>query len=259
MAFKMQAPWKNPRSENLWFRRRVPANLVAFMGGKREVKATLGYAKQQLKVTKNVATEVTVRVKKKRKQREKGFTEEEATLILRATFAPPPPGMSEEHAKARRWVPWICAYTGARVNEITQLLPSDFKTKKGIRYIRIDAEAAKTGEYREVPLHQHLIDQGLIDYMESRGERPLFYDPGRTRGGRENGRHFRKTGERLADWIRSAEVGVTDERVKPNHGWRHRFSSVARGHAHRHPKYHSRTCGRQNRVRLPRRVDRGCP
>ncbi|OCX29100.1 hypothetical protein QU42_19375 [Bradyrhizobium sp. UASWS1016] len=192
------------------------------------VKATLNYAKQQRKLPQNVASEVTVRVKKKKKQREKGFTEEEALRILKATLLPPPPNMSEEHAKARRWVPWICAYTGARVNEITQLLPSDFKTRNGIDYIRIDADAAKTGEYREVPLHDDLKAQGLIDYKNSRKGRPLFYDPGRSRGGRDAGRHFRKTGERLCAWIRSKEVGVTDERVAPNHGWRHRFSSVAR-------------------------------
>jgi hypothetical protein len=40
-------------------------------------------------------------------------------------------------------------------------------------------------------------------------------------------KHFRKTGERLAEWIRSDEVGVTDDNVAPNHGWRHRFSSLA--------------------------------
>src|ERR1700737_2277427 len=39
----MQAPWKNPRSENLWFRRRVPSNLVGYMG-KREIKFSLGTA-----------------------------------------------------------------------------------------------------------------------------------------------------------------------------------------------------------------------
>jgi hypothetical protein len=33
----MLTPWKNPRSENLWFRRRVPPKLVAFMG-RTEVK-----------------------------------------------------------------------------------------------------------------------------------------------------------------------------------------------------------------------------
>jgi hypothetical protein len=43
----MQSPWKNPRSENLWFRRRVPANLVAFMG-KRKIKFSLGTADPEL-------------------------------------------------------------------------------------------------------------------------------------------------------------------------------------------------------------------
>jgi integrase len=190
-------------------------------------KATLNYAVQQLAVPKNVAKGVTVRVKKRKKQREKGFSEEEALAILKATGLPPPRGMSAEHAAARRWVPWICAYTGARVNEITQLLPSDFRIKKGIRYIRIDAEAAKTGDYREVPLHDHLVEQGLLEFVAERRKRPLFYDPARTRGGKDAGRHFRKTAERLAEWIRR-DVGVMDKGVAPNHGWRHRFSSMAR-------------------------------
>jgi integrase len=192
------------------------------------IKATLNFAVQQMEIPANVAKGVSVRIKKKKKQREKGFTEDEAVAILKATFAPPPRGLSQEYASARRWVPWICAYTGARVNEITQLLPSDFKVKKGVHYIRIDADAAKTGDYREVPLHDHLIEQGLLAYAESCKERPLFYNPDRTRGGKDNGKHFRKAGERLADWIRSEEVGVTDEKVAPNHGWRHRFSSLAR-------------------------------
>jgi hypothetical protein len=86
-----------------------------------------------------------------------------------------------------------------------KLKPSDFKIKKGIDYIRIDAEAAKMGEYREVPLHNHLIAEGLLTYKDSRKGRPLFYDPGRSRGGKEAGRHFRKAGEHLARWIRSEE------------------------------------------------------
>lgn len=192
------------------------------------VKATLNYAKEQRKLSENVAAGVSVRARKKKKQREKGFTEDEAAAILNGTFAPAPRGLSREYVAARRWVPWICAYTGARVNEITQLLPSDFKIKKGIHYIRVDADAAKTGDYREVPLHDHLIEEGLLAFVESCKGRPLFYNPDRSRGGREAGRHFRKTGERLAEWIRSEEIGVIDERVAPNHGWRHRFSSLAR-------------------------------
>jgi integrase len=192
------------------------------------VKATLNYAVQQSELPSNVARGASVRVKKKKKQRENGFTEEEALAILRATRYPPPRALSLENAAARRWVPWICAYTGARVNEVTQLVPSDFRNKKEIPYVRIDAEASKTGNYREVPLHDDLVEQGLLDYVASRGRRPLFYDPKRSRGGQDAGKHFRKVGERLAEWIRSEKVGVTDQKVAPNHGWRHRFSSMAR-------------------------------
>ncbi|KWV60498.1 hypothetical protein AS156_29415 [Bradyrhizobium macuxiense] len=79
-----------------------------------------------------------------------------------------------------------------------------------------------------MPLHEDLKRQGLLKYKESRNGRPPFYDPGRSRGGRDAGKHCRKTGERLGAWIGSEEVGVTDEKVAPNHGWRHRFSSLAR-------------------------------
>src|ERR1700682_5525945 len=41
MAMRMITPWKNPRSENLWFRRRVPAEVVPFMG-RRGIKFSLG-------------------------------------------------------------------------------------------------------------------------------------------------------------------------------------------------------------------------
>jgi integrase len=192
------------------------------------LKATLNYAVQQQDLTQNVAKGVTVRVKKKKKQREKGFTEDEAIKILKATFLPSPRNLSPENAAARRWVPWICAYTGARVNEVTQLWPSDIKVLKGINVVRFDADATKTGDYREVPLHDDLIDQDFLKYAASRGKKPLFYEPDRSRGGKSVGGHFRKAGERLAEWIRSDAVGVTDENVAPNHGWRHRFSSLAR-------------------------------
>lgn len=192
------------------------------------IKTVLSFAVEQQSLKTNVAKGVTVRGKKKQKNREKGFTHEEAIIILRATQVPPPRALSAEYAAARRWVPWICAYTGARVNEITQLLPSHLLTISGVRVLRIEAEASKMGEYRHVPIHDDLVDQGLLDYIASRGNRPLFYDPSRSRGGQDAGRHFRKAGERLAEWIRSDAVGVTDEDVAPNHGWRHRFSSMAR-------------------------------
>jgi len=35
-----------------------------------------------------------------------------------------------------------------------------------------------------VPLHDDLIDQGFLEYVASRGKKPLFYEPGRSRGGK---------------------------------------------------------------------------
>jgi integrase len=84
-------------------------------------KATLEYALGQDWIKTNPAASIKVRVNKAPK-REKELTIAEATTILKATPAKPPAGMSLEMAAARRWIPWICAYTGARVNEITHAL-----------------------------------------------------------------------------------------------------------------------------------------
>lgn len=122
-------------------------------------------------------------------------------------------------------MPWTCAYTGARVNEITPLTSRDLVRRDGIWMIRIRGANNKSRTFREVPLHSHLIEQGLLDCAKSRGSRPPFYDPRRSRGGKDSNPHHKKVGERLAEWVRS--LGI-DEGVAPNHGWRHRFSSIAR-------------------------------
>ncbi|UVO30318.1 tyrosine-type recombinase/integrase [Bradyrhizobium arachidis] len=188
-------------------------------------KATLQFAVDQGQLAENVAKDVKVRVREAPQERDRGFDGKEAATILSATLSQPSEKISIEMAAARRWVPWIGAYTGARVNEITPLRRRDIVFRDGIWMIRIRAENAKTRKFREVPLHSHLIEQGLLDYANSRGTQPLFYDPRRSRGGKDSNPHHKKVGERLAEWVRT--LGI-DERVAPNHGWRHRFSSVSR-------------------------------
>jgi integrase len=188
-------------------------------------RAMLQYAVDQGRLAENPAAGVKVRVRQAPQERDKGFDGKEAETILSATLRKPSDKISVEMAAARRWVPWICAYTGARVNEITPLTGRDFVRRDGIWMIRIRAENNKTRKFREVPLHSHLIEQELLDCVKSRGARPLFYDPRRSRGGKDSNPHYKKVGERLAEWVRS--LGI-DERVAPNHGWRHRFSTVSR-------------------------------
>lgn len=201
------------------------ANLTVRDACLASVRATLGFGVDQGKLDANPAAGVRVRVRKAPREREKGFDAAEAAIILTATTRKSSSNAAEETVAARRWVPWICAYTGARVNEITPLTGRDFVTRDGIPMIRIRAQSSKTRAFREVPLCSHLIEQGLLTYAKSRGARPLFYDPIRGRGGKVSNPHFKKVGERLASWVRG--LGI-DARVAPNHGWRHRFTSVAR-------------------------------
>jgi len=191
------------------------------------LRATLAWAVEKRLITKNVAMNVKVRVPKKIKSRDRDFTQNEAQIILKSSRLPYP-SRSEFDRLARRWIPWLCAYTGARVNEISQLRGSDVEQLDGIWTIRITPEAGtvKNGEARHVPIHSHLIEQGFIPVAQAAGNMPIFYDVGRiTRPGIAN-RYYKKVGERLRDWIR-LEVGITDLNVQPNHGWRHTFKTRA--------------------------------
>ena len=71
-------------------------------------------------------------------------------------------------AAAIRWVPWVCAYTGARGGEITQLRAEDVKRhRQGFWTITITPEAGtvKTGQARTVPVHEHLVARGSIEFV----------------------------------------------------------------------------------------------
>jgi len=194
----------------------------------RPVKAMLEWSVQEGKLATNAADKVTVTVPRTITLRQKDFTAEEAKAILAATLQPPPARMTEGHRLARRWIPWLCAYSGARVGEFAQLRAEDVKEAGGIWYCNItpDAGTVKTGEAREVPLHAHLIEQGFLDIVKAKGTGPLFYDPGQQRVANEGNRHIDKIGERLGQWVRN-DVGITDKAIKPNHAWRHTFKTLA--------------------------------
>jgi hypothetical protein len=161
-------------------------------------------------------------------QRKKGFTLPQAETILTATLDGRSHLISEEMQAARRWLPWLCAYSGARVNELTSLYPADVKPDEetDIWCMIIKPSLEKTAQWRTVPIHSHVIEQGFLDYVEKRRRKgmPLFYDPSRSRGGKPGNPQFKKVGERIAEWVRGHGI----EKVVPNHGWRHRFKSVAR-------------------------------
>lgn len=196
------------------------------------LKAVFNYAVANRIVPANPATGITVKATKRVRVRQQGFTEAEAITILLATMTEPPSRTTPEFAAARRWVPWLCAYSGARVNELTQLRADDvFQVESGgekiwIMKISPEAGSVKSGAYRDVALHPHLVEQGFLKYVDTRRGKHLFYEPRRHRNGSAGNPQYKKVAERLAKWVR--EIGVDDPAVQPNHAWRHRFNSVCR-------------------------------
>ena len=192
-------------------------------------KSLLGWAEGEGKLPANVASGVTVKIPAKAKLREKAFTSDEARTILMATLAPVEGRLTAGHRLARRWVPWLMAYSGARVNELSQMRKEDVRQIEGIWAINItpDAGDVKAKEARLVPLHSHLIDQGFLTMLETMPDGPLFYDPALQRTPGEGNRHVKKVGERLAAWVKN-DLGIMG--VQPNHGWRHLFKTLATDH-----------------------------
>jgi integrase len=200
------------------------------------VRATCQNLVDELELDEKPATGIVVRGVEDGKEDDenKGFTDRDAATVLRATLASRSKHMSIEMAAAHRWVPWICAYSGARVNEITSLRPQDFVTKDGFYCISLRKEVTKTSKSRIIPLHLHLLEQGLEEYVESRRRigKPLFYDPARAQRDNPENPQYEKVADKLGDWVREMDV---DHDVWPNHGWRHRWKSQAR-HVYMHPE-----------------------
>ncbi|MGA2494755.1 MAG: DUF6538 domain-containing protein [Roseiarcus sp.] len=199
------------------------------------LKAVLNWGVDAGKLTSNAANGVKVRVASPERRREKGFTDEEASAILRAALhyrSPERPNPRNRErpkmAAAKKWAPWLCAHTGARIAEITQLRKEDLHFDGPIPYIRITPEAGsvKTGQYRDVPLHSQLLGLGFAEFVASCAGGALFYDAERDRAGTQH--PAKQVSGRLSVWVRS--LGLIPEDVDPNHGWRHRMKSVAREH-----------------------------
>jgi integrase len=182
-------------------------------------KAVFGWASENLKIDTNPAANVTVRVPKKTTLRERAFTADEVLTILRASLLPPSKKVWAHTARARRWLPWLCAYAGTRVGEVAQLRGEDVRLKNGHWFMHITPEAGpiKDKKARWVPLHEHLVEQGFLDMVKEVGEGPLFHQP------RCNPANI---ASEVAQWVRKA--GVTDQGVSPNHGWRHLWKTLAR-------------------------------
>jgi integrase len=159
---------------------------------------------------------------KKAKLREKCFSQGEAAALLSAALSVTPTKReASKTTAAKRWVLWLCAYSGARVREMIQLRKEDVRQEDGHWIIRLTPEAGdiKTDEFRDVPIHQHLIETGFIEFVRSAPTGHLFCDV--SKDGTING-PAEGVYSRLRAFTRSI---ITDKNVQPMHAWRYTFKT----------------------------------
>ncbi len=187
------------------------------------LKTVFGWAVRNKRLPSNPADGITIKLGRKRKLRSKGFTDAEASAILNAALSHAR-GREQPHTfAAKRWVPWLCAYTGARVGELAQLRKQDL-SKQGehwVIHITPEAGTVKTDAAREVVLHEHVVALGFPEFVAKAPPGHLFLKPSKKTGDVLG--PLQGVKNRLAEFAREV---VTDPNVAPNHGWRHRFKTV---------------------------------
>jgi integrase len=181
------------------------------------VRAILQWALDNHRLAENPAKRVVIDVKIKPAESKRSFSDAEAAVVLGAAL--------QEKDPVRHWVPWLCAYTGARVSEVCQLRAQDVIEEDGIWCLRFTPEAGSlknVNSERAAPLHPALIERGFLQFAKAAGSGPLFADLPPNRFGSRGGNGTKV----LSRWVRS--LGLTDPRLSPSHSWRHRLRTLGR-------------------------------
>ncbi|MCA1471928.1 tyrosine-type recombinase/integrase [Bradyrhizobium sp. IC3195] len=187
------------------------------------MKTVFGWAVVNRRLPSNPAEGITIKVGKSRKLRSKGFYDSEAIAILKHAREFVPGREAPKLAAAKRWVPWLCAFTGARVGEMIQIRKEDLRREGKLWVLHVTPEAGpvKSDEARDVVLHRQVIEEGFLEFFEKSKGGYLFIDP---KAGELGVRNAVKTARnKVNEFVREV---VKDKNVDPSHGWRHRFKTV---------------------------------
>lgn len=192
-------------------------------------RRVFSWAKRNKHIPANPFAEATVEKAKRTTKRHKWFTQDEWALVLSAAMAYERPKTAVE--RARRWVPWLCAYSGARAGEVTQLRGCDVSEQDGVPAMLLtpEADTIKTREARWVPIHEHLIAQGFLTFVAEHGAGPIFFAPPKKAREQDKLKPRRTPPQnaraKLSEWTRG--IGITDAGLSPTHAWRHTFQRRA--------------------------------
>lgn len=139
------------------------------------------------------------------------------------------------------WLPLILLFSGCRLNEIAQIRLSQIDIKDSINFFRIEAKYKdqklknKTSK-RKIPIHQTLIDLGILDFIDSQRKNnkerlfeELYYTNNKGYGQafskRFNDKDFKK------EWLSKSDIAKIEEEdiLLDLHSFRHNFSGSLKG------------------------------
>lgn len=195
---------KNPRTRDL------PLSEILDVDGVQKIAARTvnayisafqsfaGWTVHNGHATENVFANTKVLIKTRdRSTQRAAFEAPELSLMFKHLVSNPDNLVNKDDHK---WPTLIAMFTGARLNEVAQLHTRDIRQHDGIWCIDInddDGKMLKTSASRRVvPVHQKLLDVGLIRFVESRSGRsavrlfPSFSYSAQNGYGRNVGRWF---------------------------------------------------------------------
>jgi integrase len=135
--------------------------------------------------------------------------------------------------RAWYWLPVLMFYSGARVEELAQLMASEVRlSREGVHYLSIlessdEADGERTvktaGSRRAIPLHPDVLARGFIAYVKAQPA------GGRLFPGLEpcpKGRYSTNFAKSWGRYLR--EIVRLESPASPSHGFRHTFKTLAR-------------------------------
>jgi len=180
------------------------------------IRQAYGWAVKRGLLETNPAKGVSVEGGRDRSKGKRAYSREEAARILVAARG--------ESVGYKRWVPWLLAFTGARIGEILWRTKADIGFTEGVYYLDIREQVKNRSSVRCVPLHSALIAEGFLEYWRSLPDGEYLF-PGEWSD--QHGDRTKTPANRLRDWI-NKRTPVADPALSPNHSFRHRLVSECR-------------------------------
>jgi integrase len=204
------------------------------------LRTLLNYAASNDYIPENPAKDVTLVVPDAEKNKRKPFDLPSLAAIFGSPVYAQDERPTEGRGEAAYWLPLLALFTGARLEELGQLRPSDVREEtypdadeeeQKAWFIHVmedeedDLKLKNAGSERIIPVHPSLEQQGFIRFVQAAkdaGQARLFpaLRPNKY------GRLTAKWGEWFGGYKRNV-IGITDGRLV-FHSFRHTFKRYAR-------------------------------